>query len=202
MSPQHTKQINNLILDFFSVDNRKFERYALEIYKHLERHSVRSDYFMVSPDTKDLSSLIVGVPTLFTAYFILATPQTTNSVLKQASVYWDEHTYFDVREKSLPHRRISLACIWKFSIEYSWHFGTYIRYWISIPVCLFTSTLRVIPRPQWCQRKFWHWTVKYSPSVHLEIWTETLFRSQSPRSMSRVLESGKTMSMACGQVGS
>ena len=84
----------------------------------------------------------------------------------------------------------------------SWHFGApfFIRYWNSIPVCLFTSTLRAIPPPPWCQRKFWHWTAKYFPSVHLEIWTETLFRSQSPRSMSQDPESGKTMSMACGQV--
>ena len=84
----------------------------------------------------------------------------------------------------------------------SWHFGTpfIIRYWISIPVCLFTSTLRAIPPPPWCQRKFWHWTAKYFPSVHLKIWTEMLFRSQSLRSMSRVPESGKTMSMAYGQV--
>ena len=66
---------------------------------------------MVSPDTKDLSSLIVGVPTLFTAYFILATPQTTNSVLKQASVYYDEHILMCLREKSLPHRRTSLISI-------------------------------------------------------------------------------------------
>ena len=70
-------------MEYFAVFNKRLERYAIQVYKHLERDSIRSDYFMMTEETQNISSIVVGVPTLFTAYFIFATPMAATSIVRK-----------------------------------------------------------------------------------------------------------------------
>ena len=72
------------IVFLFAVLNKRLERYAVQAYKHLERDTIRSDYFMLTTDeTQNISSIVVGAPTLFTAYFVFATPKTATSIVRK-----------------------------------------------------------------------------------------------------------------------